>query len=88
MTNWGGAAASGRRVIHGVIWYLGSLADGDTHLGDWQPDGFVITRCGLRFELAACNYPGLPGEPSGPLQICNACRSPAIIMVGNRADAC
>lgn len=57
-------------------WYLRSLADGDTHCGDWQPDGTVVARCGARFELATRNYPGRSGDPPDPAQTCPGCRSP------------
>lgn len=66
-----------------MIWYLRSLADGDTHYGDWQPDGTVIARCGVRFELPVQNYPGLSGEPAYPEQVCLRCRRPPLIVKGN-----
>lgn len=66
-----------------MIWYLRSLRDGDTHYGDWQPDGTVIAKCGLRFDLPAHNYPGLSGDPPDPEQACRECKGP-IIVVGKR----
>jgi hypothetical protein len=34
-------------------WYLRSVGDGDTHLGQWQADGTVVTKCGLRLNRRA-----------------------------------
>jgi hypothetical protein len=61
-------------------WYLRSVGDGDTHLGQWQADGTVVTKCGLRFVLKACNYPGLEGEPPDPDQTCPACMGRLIVV--------
>jgi hypothetical protein len=61
-------------------WYLRSVADEDTHLGQWQADGTVVTRCGLRFPLKSCNYPGLEGEPPDPDQKCRACGGQLIVV--------
>ncbi|MGH3764046.1 MAG: hypothetical protein ACRDTX_02645 [Pseudonocardiaceae bacterium] len=57
-----------------MSWYLRSLRDGDTHRGELQPDGVVEAQCGLRFELPKHNYPGLPGEPPYPEQVCRKCK--------------
>lgn len=63
-----------------MIWYLRSLRDGDTHFGEWQPNGYVTAKCGLHFELAAHNYPGLSGEPPDPEQSCPACKGQLIVV--------
>lgn len=42
-------------------WYLRSVGDGDTHLGQWQADGTVLSKCGLRFVLKACKLPRASG---------------------------
>jgi hypothetical protein len=60
-------------------WYLRSVGDGDTHLGQWQTDGTVLTKCGLGFLLKACNYPGLEGEPPDRDQTCPACKGRLIV---------
>jgi len=61
-------------------WYLRSLSDGDTHLGQWMPDGTVLAKCGVRFVLKAQDYPGLEGSPPDPKQTCPACSGNLIVV--------
>lgn len=52
-------------------WYVGSFADGDTHLAEPVPDEHLVTaHCdGRRFRPLAA----LPATPPDPDQICPAC---------------
>ncbi|MGH3939412.1 MAG: hypothetical protein ACRDTG_12420 [Pseudonocardiaceae bacterium] len=55
-------------------WYVASLADGDTHLGEPSPteQHLVTAHCdNRRFRFLAA----LPGTPPDPAQVCPACRS-------------
>jgi hypothetical protein len=61
-----------------VSWYLRSMADADTHRGDYS----IVTRsvhalCGIEFvprELPL-GGPALPGSPLDPEQVCPRCRT-------------
>ncbi|HZA19196.1 MAG TPA: hypothetical protein VE645_20335 [Pseudonocardiaceae bacterium] len=60
-------------------WYLRSMADGDTHRGALQRNGYVLARCGTRFapRLAAYGRLALPGYPLDPAQVCPKCKHAA-----------
>ena len=53
-------------------WYVASLADGETHLAEPAPQGFVTAQCsGRQFRPLVA----LHGAPFDQAQICPACRS-------------
>jgi hypothetical protein len=49
-----------------MIWFVASLRDGDTHLGENSTGATVTARCGRSFRPLA----SLAGSPPDPLQIC------------------
>jgi hypothetical protein len=55
------------------------MADGDTHRGALQRNGYVLARCGTRFapRLAAYGRLALPGYPLDPAQVCPKCKHAA-----------
>jgi hypothetical protein len=59
-----------------VSWYLRSLADRDTHRGNYS----IVTRsvhalCGIEFvpRVLLLGGPALPGSPLDPEQVCPVC---------------
>jgi hypothetical protein len=59
-----------------MTWFLRSLADRDTHCGDYS----IVTRsvhalCGIEFvpKELPLGGPALPGNPLDPAQVCPAC---------------
>lgn len=63
-----------------VSWFLRSLADRDTHRGKWSPvTRSVFAACGAEFVPLRLQRTRitLPGEPSDPAQVCQACKQAA-----------
>lgn len=56
-------------MAHPMTWFVASLRDDDTHLGEEATDGTVTARCGRSFRPLA----RLTGAPLDPLQICPTC---------------
>jgi hypothetical protein len=61
-----------------MSWYLRSMADADTHRGDYS----IVTRsvhalCGIEFipKELPLGGPALPGSPLDPDQVCPQCRT-------------
>lgn len=54
-----------------MTWFVASLRDGDTHLGENSTGATVTARCGRSFRPLAC----LAGSPPDPLQVCPTCAS-------------
>ncbi|MGH3979170.1 MAG: hypothetical protein ACRDRZ_09250 [Pseudonocardiaceae bacterium] len=52
-----------------MTWFVASLRDEDTHLGEQVTDGTVTARCGRSFRPLA----GLNGSPPDRLQVCPTC---------------
>lgn len=55
-------------MAQAMTWFVASLCDEDTHLGE-ATDDTVTARCGRLFRPLV----GLPGSPLDPLQVCPAC---------------
>lgn len=56
-------------------WYLRSYGDKDTHRGQMQDDGTVLSRCGVVFQprLVSRGVYALDGNPADPDQVCPQC---------------
>jgi len=52
-----------------MTWFVASLRDDDTHLGEEAADGTVTARCDRSFRPLA----RLTGAPLDPLQVCPTC---------------
>ena len=52
-----------------MTWFVASLRDDDTHLGEEAADGTVTARCDRSFRPLA----RLTGVPLDPLQVCPTC---------------
>ncbi|MGQ0776942.1 MAG: hypothetical protein ACT4NY_21410, partial [Pseudonocardiales bacterium] len=57
------------RPMQPMTWFVGSLRDEDTHLGQEATDGTVTSRCGRSFRPLV----RLAGSPPDPFQTCLAC---------------